>query len=221
MASIDASLRRLDLDYVDLYQMHRWDPDTPVIETMEAFNDLVQAGKVRYIGASTMATWQFATAQHTAELHNWSRFVSMQGQYSLVDRDVEREMLPYCRYAGVGVLPYSPLSRGLLARPRGDALGARTVRAETDDIAHRMYDDQALPIVDGLAAVAAERELPMAQVALAWLLGRDAVVAPVVGATNTHHIDDAVAAVSVKLTDGEVRRLKAADRRTAEEDRHP
>ncbi|MFV2103647.1 aldo/keto reductase [Micromonospora sp. LOL_024] len=205
--SIDASLRRLGVDHVDLYQMHRWDPDTPIEEIMEAFHDVVRAGKARYLGASSMAAWQFAVAQHTALRHGWTRFVSMQNLYNLLDRDEEREMLPYCAYAGVGVLPYSPLSRGLLARVAGRPVA--TVREGTDHLARRRDDDCDAPVVRALARVAGARGLPPAQAALAWLLGRPTVVCPVIGATRVGHVDDAVAATGVTLTAEEAGLLDA------------
>jgi aryl-alcohol dehydrogenase-like predicted oxidoreductase len=211
MHEIDASLTRLGTDYVDLYQIHRFDPDVPMEETMEALHDVVKAGKARYIGASSMWTWQFAELQRVAEVHGWTRFVSMQDQYNLLDREEEREMHPYCRATGVGVLPWSPLARGRLTRPWES--GGSGSRADTDEFGKTLYraqEDANRAIVDAVAAVAAERDVPLAQVALAWVAGREAVTAPIVGATKPHHIDDAVAALDLELTEEEVGRLEAA-----------
>ncbi|WP_284732260.1 aldo/keto reductase [Curtobacterium poinsettiae] len=211
MHEIDASLTRLGTDYVDLYQIHRFDPETPVEETMEALHDVVKAGKARYIGASSMWAWQFAEMQHTAERHGWTKFVSMQDQYNLLEREEEREMLPFCEHSGVGVIPWSPLARGRVTRP-WDASGSGS-RAQTDEFGKTLYkqdEDANRAIVDTVEAVAAERGVPMAQVALAWVAGKPAVSAPIVGATKEHHIDDAVAAASLTLTDDEVARLESA-----------
>ncbi|WP_082509801.1 MULTISPECIES: aldo/keto reductase [Curtobacterium] len=211
MHEIDASLTRLGTDYVDLYQIHRFDPVTPVEETMEALHDVVKAGKARYIGASSMWAWQFAEMQHTAERHGWTKFVSMQDQYNLLEREEEREMLPFCEHTGVGVIPWSPLARGRVTRP-WDASGSGS-RAQTDEFGKTLYkqdEDANRAIVDTVEAVAAERGVPMAQVALAWVAGKPAVSAPIVGATKEHHIDDAVAAASLTLTDDEVTRLESA-----------
>ncbi|MEU4512453.1 aldo/keto reductase [Nonomuraea wenchangensis] len=202
MAGIDASLRRLGTDHVDLYQIHRWDPETPVEETMEALHDVVRAGKARYLGASSMWAWQFAKAQHVAELNGWTRFVSMQPHYNLLYREEEREMLPLCLDQGVGVIPWSPLARGVLARAGG---AASTTRAGSDTRIESLYDpDNDKVIVDRVARVAADRGLPAAQVALAWLLHQPAVTAPIVGATKDRHVDDAVAAVDVRLSEEEL-----------------
>jgi aryl-alcohol dehydrogenase-like predicted oxidoreductase len=211
MHEIDASLTRLGTDYVDLYQIHRFDPATPIEETMEALHDVVKAGKARYIGASSMWTWQFAEMQHTAERHGWTKFVSMQDQYNLLEREEEREMLPFCEHTGVGVIPWSPLARGRVTRP-WDASGSGS-RAQTDEFGKTLYkqdEDANRAIVDAVEAVATERGVPMAQVALAWVAGKPAVSAPIVGATKEHHIDDAVAAASLTLTDNEVTRLESA-----------
>jgi len=211
MHEIDASLTRLGTDYVDLYQIHRFDPDTPIEETMEALHDVVKAGKARYLGASSMWAWQFAQMQHTAQLHGWTRFVSMQDQYNLLEREEEREMHPFCQATGVGVLPWSPLARGRLTRPWG-ATGSGT-RADTDEFGKTLYqqDQEAnQAIVEAVAGVAKERGVPMAQVALAWVGGRPSVSAPIVGATKEHHIDDAVAATGLELTAEEIRRLEHA-----------
>jgi aryl-alcohol dehydrogenase-like predicted oxidoreductase len=211
MHEIDASLTRLGTDYVDLYQIHRFDPRVPMEETMEALHDVVKAGKARYIGASSMWAWQFAELQRVAELNHWTRFVSMQDQYNLLDREEEREMHPFCIATGVGVLPWSPLARGRLTRP-WDAPGSGT-RADTDEFGKTLYrtnEESNRSIVDAVAAIASSRDVPMAQVALAWVAGRDAVTAPIVGATKPHHIDDAAAALDLALTEDEVTRLEAA-----------
>ena len=208
LSEIDHSLTRLGTDYVDLYQIHRWDPLTPIMETMEALHDVVKAGKARYIGASSMYAWQFATAQHTADLGGFTRFVSMQDQYNLINREEEREMHPYCLDQGVGVLPWSPLARGKLTRDWDDT----TSRSETDNFGQTLYKqheegDRAIAVV--VAAVAAERGVPRAQVALAWVRQQPAVTSPIVGATQAHHIEDAVASVDLTLSDEELARLAA------------
>jgi 1-deoxyxylulose-5-phosphate synthase len=205
LAGIDASLRRLGTDYVDLYQIHRWDDDTPIEETMAALHDVVLAGKARYLGASSMYAWQFAKAQHVAA----TRFVSMQNHYNLVYREEEREMIPLCLDQGVGCIPWSPLARGLLAGNRERGGEQRTVRAGTDPLAEQMYNDDDFDVVDVVRAVAAERALPPAQIALAWLLGKPAVTAPIVGATRQRHLEDAIAAVEVTLSEDEMARLEA------------
>ncbi|MFJ5030452.1 aldo/keto reductase [Streptomyces sp. NPDC088560] len=204
MAEIDHSLRRLGTDYVDLYQIHRFDPRTPVEETMEALHDVVRAGKARYIGASSMYTWQFAKLQHTAELHGWTKFVSMQNHYNLLYREEEREMLPLCADQGVGVIPWSPLARGRLTRD----WDAGSARSESDAILRNLYQPDDKRIVDAVAAIAESRGVPRAQVALAWVASRPGVTAPIVGATKAHHLEDAVAALDLRLTDEEVRRLE-------------
>jgi aryl-alcohol dehydrogenase-like predicted oxidoreductase len=209
LSAIDASLDRLGTDYVDLYQIHRWDPHTPIEETMQALHDVVRSGKARYIGASSMFAWQFAKAQHTAERHGWTRFVAMQNHYNLVYREEEREMIPLCLDQGVGCIPWSPLARGLLAGTR-DRGGARhSVRASSDRYADELYDEADFDVVDAVRAVAAERGVPPARIALAWLLGRPAVTAPIIGATKAAHLDDAVAAVDLRLSEEEVARLEA------------
>jgi aryl-alcohol dehydrogenase-like predicted oxidoreductase len=211
LASIDASLRRLGTDYVDIYQIHRWDYGTPIEETMEALHDVVRAGKARYIGASSMFAWQFAKAQHTAQAAGWTRFSSMQNHYNLVYREEEREMLPLCLDQGVGVIPWSPLARGLLAgsRPRDGAGPQQTVRAGSDPLAGEMYTSDDFDVVDAVRAVAAGRGVPAAQVALSWLLRQPAVSAPIVGATRLAHLEDAIAAVDLTLDDAEAARLEA------------
>ena len=207
MASIDASLRRLGTDHVDLYQIHRWDPHTPIEETMEALHDVVRAGKARYIGASSMYAWQFAKAQTTADLGGWTRFVAMQDHYNLIYREEEREMHPLCLDQGIGVIPWSPLARGWLARVPKQRT---TTRAGSDPIADRMYTEADNAVVNAVADVAKARGLPMARVALAWMLHKDAVTAPIVGATKPSHVEDAVAAVEVALSDDEIAALEAA-----------
>ncbi|MGW2324776.1 aldo/keto reductase [Streptomyces sp. NPDC001700] len=208
LAGIDASLRRLGTDHVDLYQIHRYDHETPIEETMEALHDVVRAGKARYIGASSMYAWQFAKAQHTADTHGWTRFVSMQNHYNLLYREEEREMNPLCLDQGVGVIPWSPLARGLLAGTRDRDRTGPTTRAANDPLVERWYADADFDIVDVVREVAAERGVSPAQIALAWLLSRPAVTAPVVGATKTSHLDDAVAAVDLTLTESETTRLE-------------
>ncbi|MEZ5273247.1 MAG: aldo/keto reductase [Ilumatobacteraceae bacterium] len=204
MTEVDHSLRRLGTDYIDLYQIHRWDHRTPIEETMEALHDVVKAGKARYIGASSMWAWQFSKAQYTAELHGWTKFVSMQNHYNLLQREEEREMMPLCADQGVGVIPWSPLARGRLTRDWDDV----TARTETDEFGKTLYQPEDRAIVERVAEIAAERGVPRAQVALAWMLGKRFVTAPIVGATKEHHIDDAVAAVDLQLTADEVRRLE-------------
>jgi 1-deoxyxylulose-5-phosphate synthase len=203
MREIDDSLTRLGTDYVDLYQIHRWDDDTPVEETMEALHDVVRAGKARYLGASSMYAWQFAKAQYTADLGGWTRFVSMQNHYNLVYREEEREMLPFCLDQGVGVLPWSPLARGKLTR----AWDVSTARTDTDEFGKSLYRDEDRDVVEKVAEVAQRRELPRAQVALAWLLAQEPVTSPIVGVTKRQHLDDAVAAVDVELSDDELAEL--------------
>jgi 1-deoxyxylulose-5-phosphate synthase len=209
MDGIDASLRRLGTDYVDLYQIHRWDYETPIEETMEALHDLVRAGKTRYIGASSMFAWQFAKAQYAARLGGWTRFAAMQNHYNLVYREEEREMIPLCLDEGVGIIPWSPLARGLLAGTRDRDGRAHTVRAGNDQFTDKLYTSDDFDVVDAVRAVADERGLPMAQVALAWLLTRKGVTAPIIGATKPHHLSDALAAMDVVLTAAEVDRLEA------------
>ncbi|MEV3983431.1 aldo/keto reductase [Nonomuraea sp. NPDC049758] len=206
LAAVDASLARLGTDYVDLYQIHRWDDETPIEETMEALHEVVRSGRARYIGASTMWAWQFAKAQHVAEANGWTRFVSMQNHYNLLYREEEREMLPLCADQGVGVIPWSPLARGVLARAgAAGPAAAATARTGSDARIDFLYDpDNDRRILDRVAQLAAERELPPAQIALAWLLHQPGVTAPIVGATKDGHVDDAVAAVGVELSDKEL-----------------
>jgi aryl-alcohol dehydrogenase-like predicted oxidoreductase len=207
MAEIDASLKRLGTDYVDLYQIHRWDYKTPIEETMEALHDVVRAGKARYIGASSMFAWQFAQAQHIAESRGWTRFVSMQNYLNLIYREEEREMIPLCRNQGVGLIPWSPLARGRLTRDWDD----KTARSETDEFGKILYShtaDADRRICERLAEIANKRGVPRAQIALAWVLQKTQVVAPIVGATKMNHIDDAVAALSVQLSADEIAALE-------------
>ena len=205
MEQIDASLTRLGTDYIDLYQIHRFDRETPAEETMEALHDVVRAGKARYIGASSMWAWQFSKLQYTAQLHGWTKFVSMQNQYSLMQREDEREMFGLLADQGTGSIPWSPLAKGRLARPWGE----QTARSETDDVARWVLPHDDKPIVDAVQAVADERGVPMAQVALAWVLRNPVVSAPIVGPTRPGHLADAVAALDIRLTDDEAQRLEA------------
>jgi len=209
LSAIDASLSRLSMDYVDLYQIHRWDPQTPIEETMEALHDVVRAGKARYIGASSMDAWQFAKAQRVAERHGWTPFVSMQNHYNLVYREEEREMIPQCIDQGIGVLPWSPLARGFLAGTRTREGERTTVRAETDAFTDRLYGrPEDFDVVDRVGAVADDRDVPAAQVALAWLLHKPGVTAPIVGATKLAHLEDALAAAELVLPADEIERLE-------------
>ncbi len=204
LQAIDDSLRRLGTDYVDLYQIHRWDAGTPIEETMEVLHDIVRAGKVRYLGASSMWAWQFAKAQHVAERNGWTSFVSMQDHYNLLHREEEREMLPLCLDQGVGVIPWSPLARGRLTRPWDET----STRSETDEFGKHLYRDGDRVIVDRVRAVAGARGVPPAQVALAWVSRHPAVTAPIVGTTKPHHLTDAMASLDVHLTDEEVASLE-------------
>jgi 1-deoxyxylulose-5-phosphate synthase len=205
MEQIDASLTRLGTEYVDLYQIHRFDPHTPVEETMEALHDVVKAGKARYLGASSMWAWQLAKMQHAADVHGWTRFVSMQNQYSLLQREEEREMFGLLADQGVGSVPWSPLAKGRLARPWGTA----TKRSETDPMGKRYVGSENEPIVAAVQQVAEARGVSMASIALAWVLRHPSVSAPIVGPTKEHHLADAVAALDVHLTDDEVEALEA------------
>jgi aryl-alcohol dehydrogenase (NADP+) len=204
MSEIDNSLRRLGTDYVDLYQIHRFDTTTPLEETLEALHDVVKAGKARYIGASSMHAWQFAKALYLADLHGWTRFVSMQNHYNLLYREEEREMMPLCRDQGVGAIPWSPLARGRLTRPWESS----TNRSESDEFGRSLYNEADRPVVDRVGEIAEKRDLPRAQVALAWLLAQPGVSAPIVGATRPEHLADAVAAVDVELSDDEISSLE-------------
>jgi 1-deoxyxylulose-5-phosphate synthase len=209
MASIDASLVRLGTDYVDLYQIHRWDDETPIEETLSALHDIVRAGKARYIGASSMAAWQFAQALYVADLHGWTRFVSMQNHYNLVYREEEREMLPLCRDQGIGVIPWSPLARGFLAGNRRTPDRGDTARATTDTIAHGLYyADSDFRIVDRVGRLAERRRISSAQIALAWVLRQPGVTAPIVGASKMPQLEEAIAALDITLTDEECTELE-------------
>jgi aryl-alcohol dehydrogenase-like predicted oxidoreductase len=208
LSSIDASLRRLGTEYVDLYQIHRWDYETPIEETLEALQDVVRAGKARYIGASAMYAWQFAKAQYTAGLHSWTRFVSMQNHYNLIYREEEREMIPFCQDQGIGVIPFSPLARGVLAR-KPNQEQTDTLRYQSDALAKSRYAQaDNLTTVERVSELAEARGLPMAQVALAWMLSKPVVTAPIIGATQPHHLEDAIAALAVQLTPDEIQRLE-------------
>ncbi len=206
LEQIDASLNRLGTDYVDLYQIHRFDPETPVEETMEALHDVVKAGKVRYLGASSMWAWQFSKLQYVAQLHGWTKFVSMQNQYSLMQREEEREMFPLLADQGVGSIPWSPLAKGRLARP----WGTETTRAGNDPVADRRFSEADRPVADAVQKVAEARGVPMAQIALAWVLKHPSVDAPIVGPTKEHHLPDAAAALELTLTDNEIRAVEDA-----------
>jgi aryl-alcohol dehydrogenase-like predicted oxidoreductase len=209
LASIDASLQRLGLDYVDLYQIHRWDPATPIDETMEVLHEVVRSGKARYIGASSMYAWQLAKAQAIADARGWTRFVSMQNHYNLVYREEEREMSPQCIDQGVGVIPWSPLARGFLAGTRTREGERRTRRSETDPLQDEWYGrSEDFDVVDRVVEVAGERGVPPAQVALAWLLHKPGVTAPIVGATKLAHLEDALAAAELDLSADEIARLE-------------
>jgi len=205
---LDQSLRRLEMDYVDLYQIHRWDYETPIEETLEALHDVVKAGKVRYIGASSMYSWQFAKALYLADRHGWTRFVTMQNHYNLLYREEEREMIPLCRAEGIGIIPWSPLARGRLTRPWQSE---NTMRSGTDNFGNKMYaptEEADRKVVEALGSLAKKRGLPQAQLALAWMLAKPGITAPIVGATKQHHLEDAVAALDVKLTPEEIAELE-------------
>ena len=207
LTEIDASLRRLGTDYVDLYQIHRWDKYTPIEETLEALHDVIKAGKARYIGASSMYAWQFSRSLYVARLNGWTRFASMQNHYNLLNREEEREMMPLCEAEGVGVLPWSPLARGRLTR----AWGETSNRMETDEYGKTLYvatEDSDRKIVERVGEIAAKRGVPRAQVALAWVAQKPFVTAPIVGATRPHHLDDAIAALSLNLTPEEISSLE-------------
>jgi len=209
LSGIDASLERLDMDYVDLYQIHRWDPRTPIEETMEALHDVVRSGKARYIGASSMFSWQFAKAQYVAESHGWTKFISMQNHYNLVYREEEREMIPLCLDQGVGCIPWSPLARGMLAGNRSRDGGRHTTRSSTDAFTDYLYDQPTdFDVVDAVVEVAGARDVPPAQVALAWVLAKPGVSAPIVGATKKKHLKDALAAEALLLSEDEIAALE-------------
>ncbi len=207
MSSIDASLKRLGTDYVDLYQVHRWDYETPIEETLEALNDIVRAGKARYIGASSMYAWQFTKALFTQDLHGWTRYVSMQNLHNLIYREEEREMFPLCEDQKIGMLPWSPLAAGRLAR-KPDQEGEATRRAQTDTVGGHLFEEKDTTIVQRVHEIAEAHGVSMAQVALAWSLAKPAVTSPIIGATKMRHLEDAVAALSVQLTEEEIKRLE-------------
>lgn len=208
MTSIDKSLKRLGTDYIDLYQIHRWDDNTPIEETMEALDDIVRSGKARYIGASSMRSWQFAKAQYTADLNGWTRFISMQAQYSLIYREEEREMFPFCQDQKVAILPWSPLGAGMLTGS-WTREGNHSDRARTDKYVHDFYDtENNFDIADRVKQLAAQRGIPAAQLALAWVLSKPGITAPIIGATESGHIEDAVAALSVQLSTEEIQFLE-------------
>ena len=209
LSAIDASLKRLGTDYVDLYQIHRWDDETPIEETLEALNDVVRAGKARYIGASSMNAWQFTKALYTSDLRGWARFVSMQPYYNLVYREQEREMLPLCQDQKIAVIPWSPLARGLLARKPSQERN-ETLRAQTDGFAKLLYSDEDLKVAQRAYEVAEARGVPMAQVALAWVLSKAIITSPIIGATKPGHLEDAAAALSIQLTAEEIQHLEEA-----------
>jgi aryl-alcohol dehydrogenase-like predicted oxidoreductase len=208
-ASIDNSLRRLGTDYIDLYQTHRWDPNTPIEETLEALNDLVRIGKVRYIGGSSMYAWQFASALAASERHGWARFVAMQNHYNLVYREEEREMIPLCIDQGVGVIPWSPLARGFLAGNRTQGKSGETARAKSDDFAHAMYYSEAdFAVLAAVEQLADERGVKPAQIALAWMLHKPGITAPIVGASKMYQLEEAIAATEITLTPDEIKPLE-------------
>jgi aryl-alcohol dehydrogenase (NADP+) len=210
MQGIDASLRRLGTDYVDLYQIHRFDRETPIEETMEALHDVVKAGKARYIGASSMYAWQFAKMQHAADIHGWTRFVSMQNHYNLVYREEEREMIPLCRAEGVGLIPWSPLARGFLAGNRTTNKAEGTLRARTDAFGHNLYyRAEDFVVVDRVTEIAKQRGVSNAQIALAWMLHKPGITAPIIGASKMYQLDEAIAALNIKLTEEEMSALEA------------
>ncbi len=209
MHAIDDSLQRLGTDYVDLYQIHRFDTATPIEETVEALHDIVKAGKARYVGASSMYAWQFAKMLHAADRHGWTRFVTMQNHYNLIYREEEREMLPFCHDQGIGVIPWSPLARGFLAGNRRRTDRGETVRAKTDEFAHEMYyDDSDFAVADRAVQIAGRRGVQPAQIALAWLLSKPGVTAPIVGASKPHHLEEAVGALGISLDEEEMRFLE-------------
>ncbi len=209
MDAIDASLRRLQMDYVDLYQIHRWDYETPIEETLDALNDIVRAGKARYIGGSSMFAWQFAKALYTSDLHGYARFVSMQNHYNLVYREEEREMIPLCKDQGIGLIPWSPMARGFLAGNRSRAGGGKTTRAQSDPYADELYfREEDFTVAERAAEVAKERNVTASQIALAWLFDKPHITAPIIGATKMEHLDQAIAALDIKLSDDEIRRLE-------------
>ena len=211
MDSIDNSLKRLQMDYVDLYQIHRWDYNTPIEETMEALNDVVRAGKARYIGASSMFAWQFAKALYVSEMNGWSKFISMQNHYNLVYREEEREMIPLCKDQGIGLIPWSPMARGFFAGNRKRGGGGETSRAQTDPFANELYFRESdFVIADRAAEVAKEHHVTASQIALAWLLNKPHIAAPIIGSSKIEHLDQAIAAAEIKLTEDEIKRLETS-----------
>jgi aryl-alcohol dehydrogenase (NADP+) len=207
--SIDKSLQRLGMDYVDLYQIHRWDYETPIEETLEALNDVVRAGKARYLGASSMFAWQFAKALYTSEKHGWTKFVSMQNHYNLVYREEEREMIPLCIDQGIGLIPWSPMARGFFAGNRKRGGGGETVRANSDDFGNRLYfRDEDFAVADCVTNVAQGRGVSGPQIALAWILSKPYVTSPIIGATKLEHLDQAIAALDIQLSDDEIKQLE-------------
>ena len=208
MDQVDASLRRLDTDYIDLYQIHRWNYETPIEETLEALHDVVKAGKVRYIGASSMFAWQFTKSLYLADLNRWTRFISMQNHYNLIYREEEREMNPLCEAEGIGCIPWSPLARGVLAGSRSRDGGA-TTRSQSDGFADRLYNENDFDVVDAVASVAQARGVSMAQISLGWLLQKPVVSAPIIGTTKIEHLNDAVGALNIELSADEIASLEA------------
>lgn len=209
MDSIDKSLKRLQMEYVDLYQIHRWDPNVPIEETMEALNDIVRAGKARYIGASSMFAWQFAKAQHVSEINGWTKFVSMQNHYNLVYREEEREMIPLCKDQGIGLIPWSPMARGFFAGNRKRGGGGETSRAQADPFANELYfREEDFVIADHAAEVAKSHNVTTSQVALAWVLSKPHIAAPIIGSSKIEHLDQAIAALEIKLSEEEIKQLE-------------
>ena len=209
MDSIDRSLKRLKMDYVDLYQIHRWDYSTPIEETMQALHDVVKSGKARYIGASSMFAWQFMKALHVSELHGWTKFISMQDHYNLVYREEEREMIPLCVDQGIGLIPWSPMARGFFAGNRKRGGGGKTVRSQTDPFADQLYfRDEDFSVAERAAEVAKARGVTASQIALAWVLSKSYITAPIVGSTKMEHLDQSIAALDIKLTEEEIKRLE-------------
>lgn len=207
--AIDDSLRRLGMDYIDLYQIHRWDPDTPIEETLEALHDVVKSGKVRYIGASSMYAWQFSKSLYLADLHAWTRFISMQNHYNLVYREEEREMIPLCRSEGIGIIPWSPLARGFLSGNRSPQDWGETTRAKSDEFAHDMYYQESdFQVVERVVKIAQQRGVTPSQIALAWLLHQPGVTAPIIGASKMTHLEEAVAALEIELSHKELEQLQ-------------